>query len=1737
LKRRTLARVIAVALLATTLVGAIGPGAADAAPTLPVGFVQDVVASGLTYPTAMTHLPDGRILVLEKDGKIRVIKNGALLATPFADLTAKVNNYWDRGLTAIAVDPSFATNGYLYLYYTYDSTGGDGSGPLTNRLVRITASGDVMLPGSETVILGSIATAGCSTTTPSCMPQDFYGHAPDSLRFAPDGTLFLSTGDASSWDIVDDRALRSQDIDQYPGKILRITTDGKGLATNPFWNGDPDAIRSKVWSYGLRNPFRMNLRPGTSTPYVGDVGWADYEEIDIATPGANFGWPCYEGNVQQTGYKSKPLCQALYAQGPSAVKAPMIVWSHNGRGAAGVGGPFTPSTSTFPSQYQDGFFYADYALNWIRFAKVDSNGDLVGTPTDFATNADGPVDLSFGADGFLYYVAINAGVVRRIRPSTTSGTSSLFLSDLTPTSATNGWGPYERDKSNGEQLAGDGKTLTINGTTYTKGLGTHAAADLRYTIPDTCTFTAQIGIDDEVVHGTVIFEVWNGTTTRLYQSPTKTYADGPTAVSVPLSGVTNLRLVADTTADGAGSDHADWGDAKITCTGTDTTPPAISAISAVPSSATAAVSWTTDEPSSSQVDYGTTTGYGASTTLDSRMVLNHGQNLSGLTAGTLYHYRVRSTDAAGNTAVSTDRTFTTGSGTGTATYLSDLVPISAANGWGPYERDRSNGEQAAGDGKTLTINGTTYTKGLGTHAAADLRYTIPNDCTFTAQIGIDDEVVKGTVVFEVWNGTTTRLYQSGTKTSTDGPTAVSVPLAGVTNLRLVAATTADGNGSDHADWADAKITCGSSASSDPVPTISSPTANQTFAVGDLVQLSGSATDAEDGPIPASGLTWQVVLFHCPGGACHQHPFSTFSGPTASFTAPDHGDDSYIQVNLVATDSSGRTATATTTMQPRTVTFTLDTSPTGLSVIYGGASFTTPVQITTIVGGLRTVDVESPQSGMDWESWSDGGAQQHAITIPSTSSTLTATFDAPPGTSTMFLSDLRPTSATNGWGPYERDESNGEQLAGDGKPLTINGTTYAKGLGSHANADLRYTIPDTCTFTAQIGIDDEVVHGTVVFEVWNGTTTRLYQSPTKTFSDGPTAVTVPLSGVTNLRLVAATTADGGGSDHADWGDAKIACTGTDTTPPAISAISAVPSSATAAVSWTTDEPSSSQVDYGTTAGYGASTTLDSTMVLDHGQTISGLSANTLYHYRVRATDAAGNTAVSTDGTFTTASGTGVVTYLSDLVPTTAVNGYGPYERDKSNGNQAAGDGKTLTINGTTYTKGLGTHAAADLRYTIPNDCTFTAQIGIDDEVVKGTVVFEVWNGTTTRLYQSATKTSTDGPTAVSIPVNGVTNLRLVAATTPDGNGSDHADWGDAKITCSSSASPFAAPTSYTTGSHAHGVTIGDVNGDGKSDLLSVSAGTATMYVLLGNGNGGFGAPAAFATGSEPKTVALGDLNGDGKLDAVTANQGSSSVSVLLGNGDGTFQPRVDYASPTGSHEATIGDVDVDGKLDVAVVGSGPAGVLFGNGNGTFLPKVDVTVGTLPRSVAILDVNKDGKPDLAVANHDSNTVSIVLGDGNRTFQAAVNRVAGTGPHSLRTADLNGDGFPDLVVANDTSNNVTVFLGNGTASFGTSTTYATAPTPKSVAIADVDGDGKLDIAVATINGNYPNLVNPGGNVVSILRGNGNGTFQARQDHWVGQGPFSVAFGLLDGDAKLDLVTANWHDGGLTVRLATPS
>ena len=359
-----------------------------------------------------------------------------------------------------------------------------------------------------------------------------------------------------------------------------------------------------------------------------------------------------------------------------------------------------------------------------------------------------------------------------------------------------------------------------------------------------------------------------------------------------------------------------------------------------------------------------------------------------------------------------------------------------------------------------------------------------------------------------------------------------------------------------------------------------------------------------------------------------------------------------------------------------------------------------------------------------------------------------------------------------------------------------------------------------------------------------------------------------------------------------------------------------------------------------------------------------------------------------------------------------------------------------------------------------------------------------------------------------------------------------------------------------------VGIGDWNGDMKPDLAVVnqcqtsSSCTGTVTILLGNGDGTFQVPPNYASGGyDADSVAVGDLNRDGKPDLVVANlcQGntcgrgnSGYVSVLLGNGDGTFQPAQEYATGGfGASSVAIADLNGDGNADVVVANqcstsdcktSGSVSVLLGNGNGTLrAAQTYASGGYTALSVAIADFNKDGNLDLAVANQCQDTscqngaASVLLGNGNGTFQTAQSFAsAGYLTNSVAVGDFNGDGNPDLVLASqcqDTTcqkGGVSVLLGNGNGTFQTAQSYSSAGSQAdSVVVTDLDGDGELDLVVSNLCQNTGDCNN---GVVSSLLGRGDGTFRTATPYSSGgQNAYSVVAGDFSGDGNTDVVVAN--------------
>jgi glucose/arabinose dehydrogenase len=335
------------------------------AATLPVGFIENSI-TGLNAPTAMAMVPDGRIFVCEQGGKLRVIRNGALLATPFVTLT--VNSTGERGLLGVAFDPDFLTNHFVYLYYTATTP------TIHNRISRFTAAGDVAAGASE-VALFDLDNLSSATN-----------HNGGALHFGRDGKLYAAVGENAN-------KPNSQTLTNVLGKILRINSDGTIPSDNPFFGSTTGKNRA-IWAMGVRNPFTFAVHPNSGRIFINDVGESTWEESNDGFAGGNYGWPDTEGPTNDPQFIS-PI--HFYANA-------------NATECAIAGGTFyAPEVRQFPAQYVESYFFSDLCGGWVR--RLDTNLQSNG----FATGVSSPVDQLVGHDGSVYVLARGAGAVVRIR--------------------------------------------------------------------------------------------------------------------------------------------------------------------------------------------------------------------------------------------------------------------------------------------------------------------------------------------------------------------------------------------------------------------------------------------------------------------------------------------------------------------------------------------------------------------------------------------------------------------------------------------------------------------------------------------------------------------------------------------------------------------------------------------------------------------------------------------------------------------------------------------------------------------------------------------------------------------------------------------------------------------------------------------------------------------------------------------------------------------------------------------------------------------------------------------------------------------------------------------------------------------------------------------------------------------------------------------------------------------------
>jgi glucose/arabinose dehydrogenase/Ca2+-binding RTX toxin-like protein len=477
-------------LLIAAVFGLLTPVATAGGATLPPGFQEEIVFGGLVNPTVVRFSPDGRVFVAEKSGLVKVFDSLTdPTASTYADLRTKVHNFWDRGLLGMALDPQFPADPFVYVLYTHDAaiggaaprwgTPGATSDPCPNPPG---ATGDGCVVSGR---LSRLNAAGAETVLIEDWCQQYPSHSTGSLAFGADGALYLSGGDGASFNFVDygqdgsplnpcgdppgtvgsvlspptaqGGSLRSQDLRtsgdpvSLDGAILRVDpATGAGLPDNPLATS-PDANARRIVAYGLRNPFRINVRPGTNEVWAGDVGWSTWEEVNRVTnvlgSVENFGWPCYEGQARQSGYDGANLniCENLYAAGPGAIQPPFYSYNHSARvvpgetcptGSSSIAGLAFYQGGPYPPEYDGALFFADYSRDCI-WAMLPGAGGLpsTGNILTFVAPAANPVALEIGPGGDLFYPDFDGGTIRRIRYFA-ANEPPIAVAQATPTSGT-----------------------------------------------------------------------------------------------------------------------------------------------------------------------------------------------------------------------------------------------------------------------------------------------------------------------------------------------------------------------------------------------------------------------------------------------------------------------------------------------------------------------------------------------------------------------------------------------------------------------------------------------------------------------------------------------------------------------------------------------------------------------------------------------------------------------------------------------------------------------------------------------------------------------------------------------------------------------------------------------------------------------------------------------------------------------------------------------------------------------------------------------------------------------------------------------------------------------------------------------------------------------------------------------------------------------------------------------------
>ena len=778
---------------------------------VPTGFTETEIASQLSSPTAMQIAPDGRIFVGQQNGVIRLINDAGLVPTPVGNVNADGSG--ERGLQGMAIDPNFAQNGYLYIYYTR-------AVPASHNVVsRITIVGDQMLPGSEQILfeMPNLSTVG-----------NPIWHMGGSIEVTADGYIFFAVGDHQQSNL-------AQQMNSPFGKLMRIRTDGSIPTDNPFYN-TTTGIQRAIWGLGLRNPFTGAVQPETGRYFLDDVGAGSWEEVNEASRGANFGWPTTEGFFNQASFPN--------------FTNPVHAYSH-ANGCAITGGTFYPQNSIqYPEQYEGKYFFSEFCSGQIRV--IDPNNGAASTV--FVSGINFPMGIETGPDGSLFYIERGAGAggadgtnrgsihkvayVDRVAPFVAQHPRNLLVSvgqTAEFSVSASGTNPltyqWQRAEVGGEFVDIPGATTSAlqlaNAAlsdsadrfrvivTNNIGVATSNEAVLTVTTdtPPTASITLPTGLLKYNAGDTLHFEglgtdVEDGAlaATQLTWQIDFHHHEHSHPFYPPTSGVS-------------------MGDVVIPTTG-ETDPDVFYRVSL---KATDSIGLT----NSTFVDVHPNLGHiSLNSNIPSVKINLDGQpktvpfEVDGV-VNILRTVEAPSFVQSGGQAFEFDRwengetqrqvTFATSAVSNTwnalykvtnVTFVSDLpYALEPTNGWGPPERDRSNGETGATDGNPITLQGVLFEKGLGVHANGQVAFDLGGAYSrFRSTIGLDDETGSGgSVIFRVM-ADGALLYESPVMLGDSANIEVDVSVANRNRLVLEVLDAGDGNGLDHADWAFARLT-------------------------------------------------------------------------------------------------------------------------------------------------------------------------------------------------------------------------------------------------------------------------------------------------------------------------------------------------------------------------------------------------------------------------------------------------------------------------------------------------------------------------------------------------------------------------------------------------------------------------------------------------------------------------------------------------------------------------------------------------------------------------------------------------------------------------------------------------------------------------------------------------------------------------------------------------------------------